>query len=166
MDNDLRERIAASGMKIVSVSREEILNGKLTKGSQDKPAEKQQEPKRKFNDIVPVTNQQIESMLKAIPAGWLIIFSRQLLRPDMLEMAIMRADHKRIGVTISGAKLLEHPNNNFMETILDGVHKLKNLEKLAAPEMVAADDIKTNGSWLSRLWTNIFKRRSVCKKVK
>ena len=169
MDNSLREKIKASGMKVVSVSREEILNGTMTKGNQDTAKEKEpiryKDVKEKF-DIQPITHRQMESMLKSIPAGWLLIFSRELLRPDKLEMCIMRADHKRIGVSISGAKLLEKPELDFMDVILDGVKKLKNLEHLAAPEMTAANDIPTKEPWIKRFWINIFKRRSVCKKDK
>jgi hypothetical protein len=73
---------------------------------------------------LPITNAQAESLLKCIPAGWHLVFSRPLLRPDLLDIKIVRHDDLAFTARTSGAALLDTKDNDFMEIIFHGVKTL------------------------------------------
>jgi hypothetical protein len=78
---------------------------------------------------VPITNKQMESMLKVIPAGWSISFSRELLRPDKMAVAVKRSDQVQIELSMTGAMMLENPDNDFLPLITMACAKLMQYKK-------------------------------------
>lgn len=86
------------------------------------------QPKKEIKHL-PITNAQAESLLKCIPAGWHLLFCRPLLRPDILEIKIVRPDHLAFSAKTTGAILLENNGNDFMEIIFEGVAKLIKAKK-------------------------------------
>ncbi len=77
-----------------------------------------------FGGGIPITNRQMESMLKVIPAGWTVSFKRELLRPDKLEMILTRADGMGITLKTTGAMLLAEPDVDFLPMVTMGCQKL------------------------------------------
>jgi hypothetical protein len=62
-------------------------------------------------------NSKVEALLKAIPAGWNLSFTRPMLRPDVIEMKIGRPDGVAMAVKTTGALLLDKPNGDFLSSI-------------------------------------------------
>jgi len=82
-----------------------------------------------MKDKVILSNESVEALLRSIPAGWTLAFSRQLLRPDVIEMAIIRPDRVRVGVKTTGGLLLENRMNDFLDVIRDGARNLMQAKK-------------------------------------
>lgn len=78
---------------------------------------------------VPIPHKQIESFLKAIPPGWTITFNRTVLRPDILQMALIRPDRLQYQLRTTGAMLLENPDKDFLEAIATAVNVLSKAKK-------------------------------------
>jgi hypothetical protein len=78
-----------------------------------------------LHKFLPITNEQMEGLLKAIPAGWTLTFFRHVLRPDLLEMTVSRSDHVHLKVKTTGNKLLENKKRDFMNLICSVIGELK-----------------------------------------
>jgi hypothetical protein len=83
----------------------------------------------KKKPLLPISNAQMEGMLKAIPAGWTIAFRRPTLRPDVLEMTIRRPDGVAFVAKSTGAMLLDKPEGDFMSSISQFISNLMMAKK-------------------------------------
>lgn len=83
---------------------------------------------------IPITNAQAESLLKCIPAGWSLQFSRPLLRPDILQVTIKRPDGIAYSAKTTGGMLLDKKDGDFMEIVFVGVRELMKAKLKAAED--------------------------------